>query len=440
MEPKTTYSKIGLTLVGGGAKGAYQIGVWKALREKGIQIDAIAGTSIGAFNAALILSNDWDRAQRFWLSLSTLRVAKLNRLFFLSIVLNFLHLIFNRRYFYTHIPPSVIKSNARFGISTALFLLLFFVYECIYKNKSLNETYYLLLLALGVFSFNTARYLADTYNISIVRPDSLKFLVENGIDWDAVKNSTLPTFITVVRECETYYLPELIHITRASDETLKAAGYSDEKIREVRKLKAEADGVVPAPFYIKLNDLPIETAKATVMGSMALPVGIVGRIKIDDDSYMDGGILDNTPMYPLLSIGCDKVYVVHLNPRPREGGFKMNDPHKIHLKMLWIDYTLAQIGFPRFYRNRLNARLQEYVKSQMREGIAPSEEIKHKIIGELPATVTHITPSKSLGFSMFGTLFFSPRKTEKLIELGYQDALKVIEAERQNSALSKSYS
>ena len=39
--------KTGLVLAGGGAKGAYQAGVMRALLEMGIQVDAIAGASIG---------------------------------------------------------------------------------------------------------------------------------------------------------------------------------------------------------------------------------------------------------------------------------------------------------------------------------------------------------------------------------------------------------
>jgi len=43
-----------LVLGGGGAKGVYHIGVWKALRELGIEVDAFVGTSIGAIIAALL--------------------------------------------------------------------------------------------------------------------------------------------------------------------------------------------------------------------------------------------------------------------------------------------------------------------------------------------------------------------------------------------------
>ena len=42
----------GLVLDGGGARGAYQIGAWKALREAGVKIEAVAGTSVGALNGA----------------------------------------------------------------------------------------------------------------------------------------------------------------------------------------------------------------------------------------------------------------------------------------------------------------------------------------------------------------------------------------------------
>ena len=49
-------SKVGLVLSGGGAKGAYQVGVLKYMAENGMAIDAIAGASIGALNGAVIAS------------------------------------------------------------------------------------------------------------------------------------------------------------------------------------------------------------------------------------------------------------------------------------------------------------------------------------------------------------------------------------------------
>lgn len=60
----------GLVLAGGGGKGAYQVGAWKALREIGISIEAIAGVSIGSLNGALIASGDYDKAVEMWKSVS----------------------------------------------------------------------------------------------------------------------------------------------------------------------------------------------------------------------------------------------------------------------------------------------------------------------------------------------------------------------------------
>ena len=55
-----------LALEGGGAKGAYQIGAWKALREAGVKIDAVAGTSVGALNGSLIVMDDLEKAENIW--------------------------------------------------------------------------------------------------------------------------------------------------------------------------------------------------------------------------------------------------------------------------------------------------------------------------------------------------------------------------------------
>jgi len=59
-----------LVLQGGGALGAYQVGVYQALHEAGIEPDWVIGTSIGAINASLICGNRpehrLDRLHAFW--------------------------------------------------------------------------------------------------------------------------------------------------------------------------------------------------------------------------------------------------------------------------------------------------------------------------------------------------------------------------------------
>lgn len=55
-----------IMLDGGGARGAYQIGAWKALREAGVKVNAVAGTSVGALNGAFICMDDVEKAEKVW--------------------------------------------------------------------------------------------------------------------------------------------------------------------------------------------------------------------------------------------------------------------------------------------------------------------------------------------------------------------------------------
>ena len=58
---------IGLCLCGGGAKGAYQAGVIKALYDRGInKFNAISGTSIGAVNGYFIFTNNVEKLEEMW--------------------------------------------------------------------------------------------------------------------------------------------------------------------------------------------------------------------------------------------------------------------------------------------------------------------------------------------------------------------------------------
>ena len=57
---------IGLVLGGGGVRGSYQIGVFYALKKSHIKIDGFTGSSIGAFNAAMLASKREEELLYFW--------------------------------------------------------------------------------------------------------------------------------------------------------------------------------------------------------------------------------------------------------------------------------------------------------------------------------------------------------------------------------------
>lgn len=88
----STEMKTGLVLSGGGAVGAYQAGVVKALAECGTQISMVSGASIGAFNGAIIAASRSVRSCRtpeaLWDHLGNNQVLSVNRLVYFSLLKN----------------------------------------------------------------------------------------------------------------------------------------------------------------------------------------------------------------------------------------------------------------------------------------------------------------------------------------------------------------
>ena len=79
VQHRPPFERIALLLQGGGALGAYQIGVYQALHEAGLEPNWVCGVSIGAINSAIIAGNPpevrleklrifWDRitARKVW--------------------------------------------------------------------------------------------------------------------------------------------------------------------------------------------------------------------------------------------------------------------------------------------------------------------------------------------------------------------------------------
>ncbi|MCE5255978.1 MAG: patatin-like phospholipase family protein [Spirochaetaceae bacterium] len=59
-----------LVLSGGGAKGIYHIGVWRALKELGIEVSAITGASIGAIIAGFLAQGSDDKLEELGRSIT----------------------------------------------------------------------------------------------------------------------------------------------------------------------------------------------------------------------------------------------------------------------------------------------------------------------------------------------------------------------------------
>lgn len=58
--------KRGIAFSGGGLRGAYQVGAYKAFLDVHKKIDGFVGTSIGSFNAAMCASDNFKKLYNFW--------------------------------------------------------------------------------------------------------------------------------------------------------------------------------------------------------------------------------------------------------------------------------------------------------------------------------------------------------------------------------------
>ncbi len=63
--------KRAIVFSGGGSKGSYEIGVWKATKALNMHFDIVTGTSIGAINGALFVMGKYTKAKRLWYKMTT---------------------------------------------------------------------------------------------------------------------------------------------------------------------------------------------------------------------------------------------------------------------------------------------------------------------------------------------------------------------------------
>ena len=66
-----------LVLAGGGARGSYQVGVWRALTELGWNPQIITGTSVGSLNGAMFALDLYETARDMWTSIRSQDVLEL---------------------------------------------------------------------------------------------------------------------------------------------------------------------------------------------------------------------------------------------------------------------------------------------------------------------------------------------------------------------------
>lgn len=250
-------SKTGLALSGGGAKGAYHVGVLKALAELGILVDAVSGASIGALNGAIVstagsLVKAHKNLDKIWQTLGHDKVIAMS-----------------------DTAPLYLGMLASLGVASRAMPVA--------STGALVAARIAEYIGLDISPFN-GHLLDDSHLVKLledyIRPEKL--------------NCGLPFYVSVY-ETEGGF-QDLANVVKAL-------------FRMGNTRNSE---------YFHIQSLPDAEMQELLMASAALPVLFRAR-EIRGKRYTDGGQGDwyggggNTPVKPLVDAGCNTVIVVHLS-------------------------------------------------------------------------------------------------------------------------------
>lgn len=272
--------KTGLVLSGGGAKGAYHVGVIKALHELDVQIDAISGASIGALNGAIVaaspsLEQGYQRLAEIWGLLAKQTPLSINN-GTVAAIPAYLSLLSG---FGMRVHPTLFASYLAYRTSKAAINAL---------DEKLNHP---ITASLSQFFELVDKKLQP--KASVLNNDPLQQLINTYLDWDGLQKGT-PFYVSVYKSNS-----GLIDLTECALAMLS--------LKETR----------PSDFFC-LQQLPASEQKQALMASAALPL-LYESHKIQGSHYTDGGqggwstLQGNTPITPLIKHGCNLVIVTHLS-------------------------------------------------------------------------------------------------------------------------------
>lgn len=246
---------VGLVLSGGGAKGAYQVGIVKALAKLETDVKAVAGASIGALNGAILasapsLQEGAVRLEELWMTLAQSSP-----------------LAPNIPAYFSFLQAASLRIN---GLD---FLLRINRYA---QQSGLKIPIFFQALEEGLLSSNPLNRLMDQY----LNAESLA--------------KGLPMYVSV----------------------FESKGAVLDVVRFVAAEIGLFDS--PLSDFIHIQDLPSNQQRDVLLASAALPILFEGR-ELNGTVYRDGGLggaqrmQGNTPITPLLQAGIKTIIVTHLS-------------------------------------------------------------------------------------------------------------------------------
>jgi NTE family protein len=355
-----------VVLSGGGAYGAYEVGVLKALVERGWPgPSVVTGVSAGAFNAALLASAydvDLPRAvehiQDIWL----------NRI--------------PGRVFHVRADPRpLLGFQIRDYLASAT--------RWVGDVQSLSMDFLRRLVALAPFGPFDERLLQLVDLSSFISVAPLERLMGEIIQPEKLRRSTMK-----------------LSIIATNWSTGKAEVFTNESMSD-------------------------EDAVSILLASAAIP-GFFPPRKVGETTYVDGGLVMNTPLRPAIDDGADEIHIVYLDP-----DIAMMPLQKFQNTFDTLDRVLAVNLAFHINSDIETARQMNRAIDLFAHASSGIQETKMSDLAKLAAhwdrvkserpprklTIHRYHPQRDLG-GLLGILRFEKSAIEELMEKGYQDTIR----------------
>jgi NTE family protein len=355
-----------VVLSGGGAYGAYEVGVLKALVERGwAGPQVVTGVSAGAFNAALLASAydvDLPRAvehiQDIWL----------NRI--------------PGRVFHVRADPRpLLGFQIRDYLASAT--------RWVGDVQSLSMDFLRRLVALAPFGPFDERLLQLVDLSSFISVAPLERLMAEIIQPEKLRRSTMK-----------------LSIIATNWSTGKAEVFTNESMSD-------------------------EDAVSILLASAAIP-GFFPPRKVGETTYVDGGLVMNTPLRPAIDDGADEIHIVYLDP-----DIAMMPLQKFQNTFDTLDRVLAVNLAFHINSDIETARQMNRAIDLFAHASSGIQETKMSDLAKLAAhwdrvkserpprklTIHRYHPQRDLG-GLLGILRFEKSAIEELMEKGYQDTIR----------------
>lgn len=265
--------KYGIVFCGGGAKGAYQIGVWKRLKELGLdkEIIGVSGASIGAMNSMLFAQGDYTSAEEAWSQVRNEDMKALNLPLIKAALKSLL--------------PYAAASGV---IAPALTALLWNPMS--YVSLAAVTPIVAPVVAVGAATSVGLGIKEIIPQLGLFTKEGLNAIIQSTVDPLGIATTDKQVYTALTALTGARLPDKAIHDTDAAFPILKPFGQIE---------------------YRSWENLSYDEIVETVLASAAMP-GAYPASAHKGKIYLDGGVLDNTPVKPLIEAGFSYIIVVHL--------------------------------------------------------------------------------------------------------------------------------